>query len=83
VADGCTVAVALFTAVGVYLVPNLPGTLSWAKTGVAVLLAGAQAAVQVAGAGAITTQGLITVLIAALGVVAVQVVPNKVSRPAA
>lgn len=75
---GCTVAVAALTAFGVYLVPNLPGTYEWVKTAVAFLLAGAQAAVQVAGAGSITVQGWITIAIAALGVVAVQVVQNKV-----
>jgi hypothetical protein len=79
---GATIAVAALTAVGVYLVPVLPGIYEWPKTIVAVLLAGAQAAVQVAGSSAITTQGWITIVIAALGVVAVQVVPNKVTaRP--
>jgi hypothetical protein len=82
---GCTIAVAVLSAVGVYLVPNLPGSLSWAKTAVAALLAGAQAAVQVAGGGGLTTQGLVTIAIAALGVVSVYVVPNKAApaRPAA
>lgn len=80
---GCTVAVAALTAVGVYLVPNLTGTYEWVKTAVAFLLAGAQAAVQVAGAGTITVQGWITIAIAALGVVAVHAVRNKTAtRPA-
>jgi hypothetical protein len=79
---GATIAVAALTAVGVYLVPVLPGVYEWPKTVIAVLLAGAQAAVQIAGSSAITTQGWITIAIAALGVVAVQVVPNKASaRP--
>ncbi len=83
VQSGATIAVAALTAVGVYLVPVLPGVYEWPKTIVAVLLAGAQAGVQVAGSGAITMQGWITVAIAALGVVAVQVVSNKTtSRPA-
>jgi hypothetical protein len=75
----CSIAVAVLSAIGVYLVPNLPGSLSWAKTAVAVLLAGAQAAVQVAAADGITPQGWITVLLAALGVVGVYVVPNRPS----
>ncbi|AHH98344.1 hypothetical protein [Kutzneria albida] len=74
---GCSIAVAVLTAIGVYLVPSVDGVAPWAKTAVAFLLAGAQAAVQVASTGGINTQGWITILLAALGVVAVHVVPNK------
>lgn len=84
VADWASIAVAVLTAAGVYLIPNVPAALSWAKTAVAVLLAGAQAAVQVAAAGTITGSGWLTILIAAAGVIAVYVAPNKpaLGRPA-
>jgi hypothetical protein len=50
-----------------------------------MLLAAAQAAVQVTAAGGISGQGWLTILIAAIGVVSVYVVPNRaapVARPA-
>jgi len=75
--DWCSIAVAVLTAVGVYFIPNVPASMAWAKTLVAMLLAGAQAAVQVTATGAITSQGWLTILIAAIGVVSVYTVPNK------
>jgi hypothetical protein len=85
VADDASIAVAVLTAVGVYLLPNVPATLNWTKTAVAFLLAGAQAAVQVAANGTITGAGWLTVGIAALGVLAVYAAPNRpaLTRPAA
>lgn len=82
VQDWCSIAVAVIGAVGVYLIPNTPA-LDWAKTGVAVLLAGAQAAVQVSGDGVISGTEWLTVAIAAVGVVSVYVAPNRpaVVRP--
>jgi len=76
VQDWCSVAVAVIGAVGVYLIPNTPA-LDWAKTAVAVLLAGAQAAVQVSGDGVISGSEWLTVAIAAIGVVSVYVAPNR------
>jgi hypothetical protein len=83
VQDWASIAVAVLTAVGVYLIPNVPASLSWAKTAVAMLLAGAQAAVQVTTAGGITGAGWLTIGIAAIGVVSVYVMPNRatVARP--
>ena len=81
VQDWASIAVAVLTAVGVYVIPNVPA-LTWAKTVVAMLLAGAQAAVQVAADGRINGQGWLTIAIAAIGVVSVYVVPNKAARPA-
>jgi hypothetical protein len=84
VQDWASIAVAVLTAVGVFLIPNVPASLSWAKTVVAMLLAGAQAAVQVTAEGGITGQGWLTIAIAAIGVVSVYAVPNRaaVARPA-
>lgn len=82
VQDWASIAVAVLTAVGVYLIPNVPASLSWAKTAVAMLLAGAQAAVQVTATGGIDGQGWLTILIAAIGVISVYVVPNKTATPA-
>jgi len=84
VQDWCSIAVAVIGAVGVYLIPNTPA-LDWAKAGVAVLLAGAQAAVQVSGDGVISGTEWLTVAIAAIGVISVYVAPNRpaVARPAA
>lgn len=79
VQDWASIAVAVLTALGVYLIPNVPVSLSWAKTVVAMLLAGAQAAVQVTVGGGISGQGWLTILIAAIGVVSVYVVPNKLT----
>lgn len=77
VQDWASITVAVLTAVGVYLIPNVPASLSWAKTVVAMLLAGAQAAVQVTVAGGITGPGWLTIAIAAIGVISVYVTPNK------
>lgn len=85
VQDWCSIAVAVLAAIGVYFIPNVPASFGWAKALVAMLLAGAQAAVQVTASGGITGQGWLTVLIAAIGVVSVYAVPNKAAalpRPA-
>lgn len=82
VQDWASIAVAVLTAVGVYLIPNVPARLAWAKTAVAALLAGAQAAVQVTAGGGITGQGWLTIAIAAIGVVSVYAAPNKTSQAA-
>lgn len=76
--DVASIAVAVLTAIGVYLLPNVPAALGWAKTAVALLLAGAQAAVQVSGDGVISGMEWLTVGIAALGVVSVYAAPKPV-----
>jgi hypothetical protein len=81
VQDWASIAVAVLTAVGVYVIPNVRSSLSWAKTVVAMLLAGAQAAVQVTTEGGITGAGWLTIAIAAIGVVSVYAVPNKDEAP--
>jgi hypothetical protein len=73
--DWASIVVAFLTAVGVWLVPEVEGFLSWAKTAVAVMLAAAQAAVQVAGGGVHGYEWL-TIAIAALGVLGVSVAPS-------
>jgi|GEM_PF-2270780 len=77
------VAVAVVTAVGVYLVPNLPsGVGRYAKAIVAVVGTGLQAAVPLVTEGAITPTGWLLILLALLGAVGVGVVPNT-QRPTA
>lgn len=80
--DWASIVVAGLTAVGVYLVPEVEGFLSWAKTAVAVLLAAAQAAVQVA-AGGVHGYEWLTIAIAALGALGVSIAPatSVASRP--
>lgn len=73
--DWASIVVAGITAVGVWLVPEVEGFLSWAKTAVAVMLAAAQAAVQVADGG-IHGYEWLTIAIAALGVLGVSVAPS-------
>jgi hypothetical protein len=73
------ISVAGVTAVGVYLVPNLPdGAGRYAKAGVAIVGTGVQAAIPLATAGMITTSGWLLILIAVLGAVSVGIVPNAV-----
>jgi len=70
--------VAVVTAVGVYLVPNLSsGAGRYAKLAVAVVGAGLQAAVPLATDGAITNSGWLLILLAVLGAVSVGIVPNR------
>lgn len=74
------VAIALITAVGVYLVPNLPaGPGAYLKALVAFLGAGLAALVTVLGSGGlgdVHPSAWITVVLAALGGVGVYVLPN-------
>lgn len=77
VQDWCTIGVAVLTAFGVYLVPEVEARLPWVKATLAVLLGGAQAAVQVAANGAITGQGWLTIVIATLGAIMVLGVQNR------
>jgi hypothetical protein len=74
------VAIALVTAVGVYLVPNLPaGPGAYLKAAVAFLGAGLAALVTVLGSGGLADvhpSAWITVFLAALGGVGVYVLPN-------
>lgn len=75
------IGVALLTAVGVYLVPNLDKSVGhWLKAIVAVLGTALQALVPFLAEGRITTSGWILVFVAALGAVGVGIVPN--TRPA-
>jgi hypothetical protein len=67
------------TAIGVYLVPNLPsGVGRFAKAAVAVVGTGIQAAIPLATEGAITNSGWLLILLAVLGAVSVGIVPNQV-----
>ena len=79
--EAVNIAIALFTAVGVYLVPNLDtGPRAYAKGIVAFVGAGLGALVIVLGNaggwGDVTLSAWITVALAALGGVGVVVVPN-------
>lgn len=70
--------VAVVTAIGVYLVPNLSsGVGRYAKLAVAVVGTGLQAAVPLATEGAITNAGWLLTLLAVLGAVSVGIVPNR------
>lgn len=74
-----TIFTAGVTAVGVYLVPNLPaGVGRFAKAAVAVVGTGIQAAIPLASDGAITNSGWLLILLAVLGAVSVGIVPNQV-----
>lgn len=76
------VAVAILTAVSVYLVPNLPaGIGQYAKLGVAILGTALQALVDVLATGSLTSQGILVVLLAALGAVSVGIIPNTNATP--
>ena len=70
--------VAVVTAIGVYLVPNLSsGVGRYAKAAVAIVGTGLQAAVPLATEGAITNSGWLLILLAVLGAVSVGIVPNR------
>ncbi|MBE1877304.1 hypothetical protein [Myceligenerans pegani] len=72
------IAVAVVTAVSVYLVPNLPtGIGHYAKAIVAVAGTALQAAVPLAVEGTIDVSGWLLILLAALGAVSVGIVPNR------
>lgn len=72
-----SIGIAVLTAVGVYLVPNLPaGPARWLKGIVALVGTALQAAAPLLYGGSITTSGWLMVLVAALGAVSVGIVPN-------
>lgn len=80
-AEAVTVAIALFTTIGVYLVPNLDtGPRAYAKGVVAFVGAGLGALALALGAAGgwadVTLSDWITVALAALGGIGVVVVPN-------
>ena len=69
--------VAGVTAIGVYLVPNLPvGVGRYAKLAVAVVGTALQAAVPLATNGEVSLTGWLLIALAALGAVSVGIVPN-------
>ena len=78
--EAVNVAIAFVTAVGVYLVPNLPsGPGAYLKAVVAFLGAGGAALVTVLGSGGLADvhpSAWVTVFLAALGGVGVYVLPN-------
>lgn len=78
--EAVNIAVALVTAIGVYLVPNLPaGPGAYLKAIVAFLGAGGAALVTVLGSGGLADvhpSAWVTVFLAALGGVGVYVLPN-------
>lgn len=77
------VGVAIVTALGVYLIPNLPGQITgYAKAIAAFAGAGLVALVSVLGDGAVTPDEWLQVALAALAGVGVTVVPNHVIVPA-
>lgn len=72
------VAIAVVTAVGVYLVPNLSdGVGRYAKGIVAVVGTALQAAVPLVSDGSIPMSGWLLILLSALGAVSVGIVPNR------
>lgn len=74
-----TIFTAGVTAIGVYLVPNLPsGVGQFAKASVAVVGTAIQAAIPLATDGTITNSGWLLILLAVLGAVSVGIVPNQV-----
>jgi hypothetical protein len=76
-------ALAVLTAVGVYVVPNTGGA-PWLKAAVAFVGAGLQAAVAAATDNAITGAEWNAIILASVAVVATYVFPNGVpTRPAA
>lgn len=76
------ILVAGVTAVGVYLVPNLPsGVGRYAKASVAIVGTALQAAVPLATGGDITLTGWLLIVLAALGAVSVGIVPNTAATP--
>lgn len=76
------VAVAVVTAVGVYLVPNLPsGVGRYAKALVAIAGTALQAAVPLLTEGSIGVSGWLIVILAALSAVSVGIVPNSGYTP--
>ncbi|WP_460708388.1 hypothetical protein, partial [Myceligenerans halotolerans] len=78
VVEALGVAVAILTAVMVYLVPNLEaGPARYLKLMVAVVGTGLQAAIPIATEGTITSSGWLLILLAALGAVSVGIVPNR------
>lgn len=71
------IALALVTAVGVYLIPNLAsGVGHWAKMIVALLGTGLQALLPFVTDGEVTLAAWLMVVVAALGAVGVGIVPN-------
>lgn len=75
--EAASVGIALLTAVGVYLVPNLPAGIGrWAKGIVALLGTALQALAPLLSEGEVTASGWLLVAVAALGAVSVGIVPN-------
>lgn len=72
--EGVQVAIAVTTAAGVWLVPNLPGW-PWVKTGLAMLLAGLNFLVTIIDHGITYAEG-VNLALAVLGVIAVGVAPS-------
>lgn len=74
--EGVQIAIALVTAVGVYLVTDTP-RYRWQKTAVAFALAGLNVAASVITDG-VTTAEWLNIVIAALGVLMIGVAPARV-----
>lgn len=71
------IAIAIVTAIGVYLVPNLEGGVGrFAKAIVAVVGIGLQAAVPLISDGNLTGANWLLILLAVLGAVSVGIIPN-------
>lgn len=76
-AEWVGVALAILSAIGVYLLPNLPdGMQRYSKAAVAVLGLSLQALAPLLIEGTITRTGWILITLAALNAVAVGIVPN-------
>lgn len=83
-AEVLQVALAVVTAIGVYLVPNLPGSvLKWGKLMVATVGAGLQVAVTAISETGFTPTTWLLIVLAVLGAVSVGIIPNtSVEKPA-
>lgn len=74
-------ALAIVTAVSVYLVPNFTGGVArYAKMIVAFVGTGLQALIPLLDGGGITPSAWLLVLVAALGAISVGIVPNTASQ---
>lgn len=76
-AEWVGVALAIVSAVGVYLLPNLPhGVQQYSKMLIAILFAALQALAPLVLEGTITRTGYILIALAVLNAVGVGIVPN-------
>lgn len=75
-----SIAIALATAIGVYVVPLTPGA-KWAKTAVAVVLAVLQIASSAILEGGLTPDMILLGIITIAGAVGIYIAPARSTRP--